>query len=198
MNTSHEHPLKCPPRLAAIYGEYGDKADIIIDQIINRLLAEDRKVIGVRQCVKEAPNSTCAAQLQTIDSGVCHRITRAPSRQSNGWNIDTEAIDKVANCLAERLNSNLDLVIVNRFGRLESDGGGFCCVIQRALELEIPLLTVVNSLWQQSWHDSTDGLVVTLPANHACVLEWCYSSIECSARRKPPLEQRQQADSSTA
>jgi nucleoside-triphosphatase THEP1 len=198
MNLSHEHFPNCQPHLAAIYSEYGNKADIIIDQIINRLHAEDKNVVGIRQCISDAPNSTCAAQLQNIENGEYHRITRALSSQSNGWNIDIEAIEKMAHRLADSLNSNLDLVIVNRFGRLESDGGGFCCVIQRALELEIPLLTVVNPLWQQSWHDYTDGLVITLPANRASVLEWCYSSIECSAQRKPPIVQRQQSDAPTA
>lgn len=187
MNIPHEYSLKSPPHLAAICTEYGANADIIIDHVVDKLLSEGKKVVGLRQRTTEAATCACAAQLQNIESGEYHRITQALDSESDSWNIDIDEIEKVALSLAERLSSDLDLVIVNRFGKRESAGGGFCCVIQRALELDIPLLTVVNSQWQQRWHDYGDAYAVTLPANRTCVLEWCYASIVCSAQSETPL-----------
>lgn len=46
------------------------------------------------------------------------------------------------------LSKDLDLFVVNRFGKRESEGAGFCCVIERAIELELPVLTVVKDAGQ--------------------------------------------------
>ena len=197
MDISMKYSLERPPYLAAICTEFGAKADVIIEHVVATLLAEGNKLAGMRQCATGAPTSDCAAQLQSIESGECHRITQPPGSESVSWNIDIEAFEKLAHSLAERLSSDMDLVIVNRFGKHESAGGGFCCVIERALDLDIPVLTVVNTQWQQRWHDFVDGHVTTLPASYPCVLEWCHASIRHSSPREAPKVQRQQAGAVT-
>jgi len=185
MNIPPEISKYCRPHLAAICTEYGTKADVIIYQVVDKLLSEGRQIAGMRQYITDASTSVCATQLQDIESGECRRI--AQGSESESWSIDIEAIEKLALTLAECLSSDLDLVVVNRFGKLESAGGGFDCVIQRALELDIPVLTVVKLRWQQSWHDYGGAHVVTLPANRTCVLKWCYASIKWSARSETTL-----------
>lgn len=198
MSTSNNHSMTSAPRLAAICTEFGAEADVIIDQVVTRLLAEGKNIVGMRQIAMAGHTSRCAAQLQSIESGKYHRITQALGNESVSCSIDVEALEQVARRLAESLSSNLDLVVINRFGKRESAGGGFCCVIQRALELDVPVLTVVNSQWQQRWHDYGAGYVTTLPNSSLCVLEWCHCSIKHSAQIDTPIVNTQKAEISKA
>ena len=197
MNLPKTHSA-ATPHLAAICTEFGAEADVIIDHVVATLLAEGKKVVGMQQRATGIHTTGCAAQLQNIESGEYHRITQTPDSESVSCNIDIEALEKVALSLAQSLNSDLDLVIVNRFSKQESSGGGFCPVIQRALELGIPILTVVNAQWQQRWHDYGAGHVITLPASHACVLEWCHASVWHSYPNDAPTDETQRLDATTA
>lgn len=197
MNNSYEYSLNSPPHLAAICTEYGANADGVIDYVIEKLRSEGKKIAGMRQRTIDVPTSVGAAELQNIENGEHHRITQAHGGDSDSWEINIAAIEAAAVTLAESLSVDLDLVVINRFGKLESAGGGFCCVIQRSIELGIPVLTVVNSQWQQRWHDYGDTYAATLPANSACVLQWYYASAISSVQSESPLSKTQQEDVST-
>jgi nucleoside-triphosphatase THEP1 len=112
-------------------------------------------------------------RLQSINTGEYHRITQNLGAGSISCNIDVEAMDQVALSLIAELNEGVDLLFINRFGKRESQGGGFCCVIERAIELNIPVLTVVRESWQGSWLDYGGEWVTLLPAEHEPIVSWC-------------------------
>ena len=87
-------------------------------------------------------------------------------------NVDAEAVKMLAVSLMNDLNKDVDFVVVNRFGKREFEGAGFCCVIERAIELELPVLTVVKDAWRDAWLDYGGDWVTTLPGESAAILEW--------------------------
>jgi nucleoside-triphosphatase THEP1 len=99
-------------------------------------------------------------------------MTQSLGSGSISCNVDAEAIEQLAVSLENELNDNVDLVVINRFGKRESAGAGFCCVIARAMELGIPVLTVVKQNWLDTWLDYGGEWVMTLPTDRACILEW--------------------------
>jgi nucleoside-triphosphatase THEP1 len=122
----------------------------------------------------------CAVQLQSIGTGEYHRMTQRLGSGSVSCNVDAEAIELLAVSLMAELHRGVDLVVVNRFGKRESEGAGFCCVIERATELGIPVLTVVKESWKDAWLDYGGDWVTTLTAESSDILNWYERAIDSS------------------
>ena len=99
-------------------------------------------------------------------------MTQSLGSGSISCNVDAEAIEQLALRLRNELNDDVDLVVINRFGKRESEGAGFCSVIERAIELGIPALTVVKEDWLDTWLDYGGEWVTTLPTDPTRILDW--------------------------
>jgi len=162
-------------RLAAIIAEAGDNAEELVDQQILHLQRDGLRVAGLRQRIVEGADTGCGVMLEDILSGQLHRITQNLGSGSSSCNIDTAAVEQLALQQSTSLDAQVDLVIVNRFGKRESQGAGFCCVIERAIELNIPVLTFVRETSLQTWIDYGGEWVTTLPAEKGSIRRWCMS-----------------------
>lgn len=158
--------------VAAVCTRSGADADRMIDAVVEQLQAQGRRVVGLRQRLTEDCANGCGVRLQSIESGKNHRMTQELGVGSVSCNVDTEAMETLAVSLMNDLSKDVDLVVINRFGKRESEGAGFCCVIERAIELELPVLTVVKDAWQDSWFDYGGDWVTTLPEEPAAILQW--------------------------
>lgn len=172
---SSEH--KNPITLAAIVTDDSRVADQIVDSVIEQLQRQHYSLAGLRQKVVDdvKRQGGCGVRLQSVASGQLHRMTQDLGVGSTSCNIDTGAMAQLVEAQKNELNIDTDLLIVNRFGKRESEGAGFCSVFERALELGIPVLTVVKSTWQDSWNEYGGEYVTSLPADEAAVLAWCQS-----------------------
>jgi nucleoside-triphosphatase THEP1 len=169
--------------VAAICTSSGTEADRLIDGFVGQLQGQGRQVMGLRQRLKGDCASGCGIHLQSIDTGGYHRMTQELGSGSISCNVDAEALELLAVSLMNDLNKNVDLVVINRFGKREAEGAGFCCVIERAIELELPVLTVVKDAWRDTWLDYGGDWVTTLPMESAAIMQW-YSSVK-DANRLP-------------
>src|SRR5690606_20477910 len=70
------------------------------------------------------------------------------------------------------LAQNPDLVISNRFGNLEVEGGGFHAELLDVMSSGTPLLTVVATRHLDAWRRFSGGVGVALPAREAAVMDW--------------------------
>lgn len=175
MEQLNKHPAAGNFQFAAIFSEQGDTADKIIERIITQLRCEGKKVAGFCQHTSVNACADCTSRVLNIETGLTYALSKAANRNAASSEFDSNALEQTAKTLLERLGNKPDVVTFNRFGQYESDGYGFCCVIERAIELKIPLLTVVHSRWQQSWHDFAPGHMTTLPPSYDCVLNWCHA-----------------------
>ncbi len=139
--------------VAAVSTRSGADADRVIDSVVEQLQVHGRRVMGLRQRLTSDCAKGCGVRLQSIDSGEYFRMTQDLGTGSVSCNVDAEAVEMLAVSLMNDLNKDVDLVVVNRFGKRESEGAGFCCVIERAIELELPVLTVVKDAWRDAWLD---------------------------------------------
>lgn len=175
MKHSTMHSAASKFQFAAIFSEQGDTADKVIQRVIAQLRHEGKKVVGLRQYTSINACSDFTSRVLNIETGLTHKLSKATNVHAPRSEFDAKALDQTAKNLLERLSDKPDLVTFNRFGQYESDGCGFRCVIERAIELTIPLLTVVHSRWQQNWHDFAPGHMTTLPPSYECVMNWCHA-----------------------
>lgn len=160
-------------RIAAVVAEYADASEDIIDHVISDLQRKGVQVAGLRQRIVPGSDIGCGVRLEDIRTGELHRITQDLGHGSVSCNIDTEAVEQLAMQQSGALDKNIDLLIVNRFGKRESEGRGFCCLIERAIELDIPVLTVVRNASVQAWFDYGGDWVMTLPVSECDIRQWC-------------------------
>ena len=177
MQHSTVHPASGRFQFAAIFSEQGDVADKVIEQVILQLQNEGKNVAGFCQQSSFYTRTDCASRVVNIENGSTFKLSQATDANAVSSRLDTSTLGQTAEILLKRLNNETDAVTINRFGHYESDGDGFCCVINRAMELNIPLLTVVHSRWQQRWHDFAPGQMTTLRPSYGCVLKWCHAAM---------------------
>ena len=161
------------PGLAAIVSRDTGKTDAILDEIIRQFQNEGYHLSGLRQRVLADCSTGCGIRLQEILSGNFYKITQDLGAGSTSCNIDIGAVEQLALAQCNELDDSVDLVIVNRFGKRESEGGGFCPLIEKAVDLGIPVLTVVKEDWLPAWLAYGGECVSTLRSDKTDVSDWC-------------------------
>lgn len=74
--------------------------------------------------------------------------------------------------LAQNLSSETDLLILNRFGRGESEGKGFRDLIGAAIASDVPVLTALRPAYVEAWAAFGAEMACELPVDRSAVLDW--------------------------
>ena len=110
--------------------------------------------------------------VRDLEGGFHHSIMQDLGRASTGCSVDPGAVAIAAERLGAAIDRRPDLLVVNRFGRLESEGGGMLAEIGRAVVDDIPLLICVSDRYLDAWNAFADGLDVKLPVDAAALDAW--------------------------
>ncbi len=145
--------------LAGIATEYLKKGFIVSGY----LQSEDSSGIGRRGKIF----LRCISEERMIN------ISQNLGRCSKGCRTDDMALASANFLIEKRLDKDIDLLILNRFGRSESEGKGLRSVIEKAFLLDIPTLIPVRAKYQLQWQDFTDGFAVKLNPNYREIANWC-------------------------
>lgn len=156
----------------------GDGDRILVD-VAGRLEQCGVAVGGVVQINTEIdPDRPCQMDLRVLGDGSRIRISQNLGRYSAGCRLDPagleEAVGAVEGALARQTPR---MLILNKFGKAETEGRGFRNVIGQALALGVPILTCVSAKNQLKFDEFAQGAATTLPADAAAVLDWCLSQI---------------------
>ena len=65
-----------------------------------------------------------------------------------------------------------DLVLLNKFGKLEAGGDGLASAFRAAITAEVPLLTSVSPAHDEAWRRFVDQEYAVLPADPAAIDLW--------------------------
>ena len=101
------------------------------------------------------------------------RITQALGRGSIGCRLDPRALVELSGALLSELDSGVDLLVLNRFGKGESEGQGFRTVIEKGFQTGIPVLTAVRDTYAGAWAAFGGEISETLAPHPDSVLAWC-------------------------
>lgn len=159
--------------LAAIRFETGDIDGFLAD-IAASLQARGLSVRGVLQSRGAAGGECHCADmdLSTIGSGRTFRISQPLGNGSRGCRLHPGALAECSSFLEKELEHGADLLILNRWGRGESEGRGFRDLIGTAVMLNIPVLTAVRPTYADAWTEFGTGAACDLPMEHAAILDW--------------------------
>ena len=111
--------------------------------------------------------------LTTFGSNRIFRISQPLGNGSHGCRLHPGALAECSVFIEGELSQDVDLLVLNRFGRGESDGRGFRDLIGAAMALDIPVLTAVRPAYAQAWHDFGEGVACDLSMDLGAVMAWC-------------------------
>ncbi len=141
------------PLTALVYDE-----DFAIGQVF-RAIAESAQGAGLRlggviekAAPPLAPGRKCDMLLEDLASGEIIRISENRSALARGCRLDLDGLARACALVLGRLRE-CDLVLLNKFGKTEAEGGGFRCIISDALALDIPLVIGVPRRNLAAWRE---------------------------------------------
>jgi hypothetical protein len=109
--------------------------------------------------------------LVDIDTGAEYLVSQPLGRDSNACRADTQGFARASVVLRDALAAAPDLVVSNRFGGLEAEGGGFASELLALMAQGVPVLTVVAARHVAAWQHFTGGAAL-LPAEPGAVQAW--------------------------
>ena len=115
----------------------------------------------------------CDMLLQDLASGEITAIAEHRGREARGCRLDVSLLTDLAELVAYSLHSEEPrLLVVNKFGKIEADGGGLRGAIAEAVGLGIPVLVGVPARNLDRWRAFVGPLAVELPAEPAVIAAW--------------------------
>ncbi|MFV1590661.1 DUF2478 domain-containing protein [Phaeobacter sp. JH20_39] len=161
------------PVLAAIRFDDED-IDGFLEQTVETLVKQGRMVRGALQSRGEAGDQCHCADmdLHVIGSDRVFRISQSLGNGSRGCRLHPGALAECAALLESELNGGVELLVLNRFGRGESEGRGFRDLIGAAMSKGIPVLTALRPTYYEAWASFGGELACDLPMAKDAVLEW--------------------------
>jgi uncharacterized protein len=169
--------------LAAIVTD-GPDIDLVLAEVVAALTRTGFQVIGATQsgAGPSTDNSCREVFLSSIVGHDRYPVIQNLGRTSRGCKINGAGLAACAGRIEEQINSRTDLLVVNRFGRSESMGGGFRTAIERALAMNIPVLTSVRTRYLEDWNTYVEGSAQHIALSTRDILDW-FSQLRATGLR---------------
>jgi hypothetical protein len=171
MSANQDAMTEDPAPLAAAIVDDG-RADV--DQMLAALVRDgQRSGWRVRGLLMTRAGGGCAGDmvLVDIDSGERYLVSQPLGTGSTSCRADPHGFASASVVLRAALEQSPDLVVCNRFGGLEVEGGGFAAELLALMAQGVPLLTAVAARNREAWQRFSGGAPL-LPADTAVVAAW--------------------------
>ncbi|GAA0305951.1 DUF2478 domain-containing protein [Rhodovulum strictum] len=148
-------------------------AGLLFHQLAQELTGRGISVAGLVQTEAAGPDRhPCDMYLRVLPGGTVYRISQSLGAGSRGCRLDADALEAAAFEVGRALSRGTELLIVNKFGKLEAQGRGFRTVIAEAIGNDVPVIVGVNDLNLEAFLDFTDGLGSAVLPRHQALLDW--------------------------
>lgn len=146
--------------------------DALIAEAVARMAPLGLRLAGtVQRDVARAGRSLCDMDLCVLPDGPVFRINQDRGEAARGCRLDGGALEEAVVAVAGRMDG-AEALIVNKFGKLESQGRGFVPLIVQALERDLPVLIGVNGMNLPDLLAFCDGMATALPGEPAAIADW--------------------------
>lgn len=132
-----------PGIIALLYTD-SDAGDAALREIALRLMERGARLAGLVQHNRPRPGrSRCDMILEDLTSGDLVGIAQDRGPHARGCALDLGQLATAIQTVRAGLALGPDLVILNKFGKTEAEGGGLRPVIAEAVEAGVPLVIAV-------------------------------------------------------
>lgn len=158
--------------LAVVYSD-GLAADRLIADIAYRLRDEGVAIAGLVQLntfVRD--RAKCDMAVEELYSRTVFNLSEDRGPAAKGCRLDHTRLTEAAGLLNEALGKNIDLVVLNKFGKIEAEGGGLRDALGRAVALDVPLIVGVPYRNLDQWRNFAGGMADECKVSASHILRW--------------------------
>lgn len=168
MNAESDEPCSA----AALLNDGQADAGALLADTARRQRRAGRQVRGLVMTHPESERG-CAGAMVLLDLHTAdeYLVSQQLGAGSASCNADPQGFARASQVLRRALDERPDLVVCNRFGRLEAEGGGFRAELLALIAAGIPVLTVVSPPHAEAWQSCTGGAPL-LPARRVDIDAW--------------------------
>jgi len=158
-------------RIATVSGVDSAAAQALFATAIAQWRGAGIKVAAVLAETLTPTESICSADyLRDVGSGTAYSIHLDTPPRDTTCHLDARGVEAACAALLPQLD-NCDLVVLSKFGKLESMGGGLFPAFAAARAAGLPDLTTVSAKHENAWRAFAPD-AVTLPANAEALQGW--------------------------
>ena len=170
--------LLSEPGLVAIVYPNDQYPDEIFEWIVGECRSRALMLAGVlQQPAFEGADRRCDVLLEDLASG--HRTLLFEDRGAGarGCRLNVAALVEASMRIESSLENDPDLLVLNKFGKVESDGGGMCGLMAKAIERGIPAVIGVPERNLEAWRNFAGEFSIEL-SDRSQIAEWL-AGLEC-------------------
>jgi hypothetical protein len=158
--------------LAVVYTD-GLAADKLLAGCGYALRAAGLAVAGIVQFNSfERDPDKCDMVVEELLSGRVLQLSEHRGREASGCRLDRTVLTEAAALLLSALDENPDILVVNKFGKVEAEGTGLRDVLAKAAESGIPILVGVPYRNIDQWRAFAGDLAEECAADISHVRRW--------------------------
>ncbi len=147
--------------------------DQVLYHFAHTQIKSGSRVCGVVQVNTDREDCPlCDMDVQVLPDGPTIRISQNLGKDARGCRLDPNALEQSVAEVAQRLSPDVDLLVLNKFGKHEAGGRGFRDTIGQALALGVPVVCGVNELNRQALEEFCDGLAQYVEPNTEALSNW--------------------------
>ena len=158
-------------RIAAVSGGQSAAVQPLFAALVAEWRAGGTKVAGVLSELDGASDRTCTAGfLREINSGEAYQIHLETRPVGTSCDIDAAGVETAGRGVLNDLATS-DLVVLSKFGKLETMGRGLARAFEAAIAAQKPLLTTVSEKHLEAWRSVAPDSIL-LSADEAAIRRW--------------------------
>ena len=146
--------------------------DLMLFRLAEKLATEGYHTSGTVQINTEREGCACDMDVMVLPKGPSLRISQDLGKASKGCRLDPAALEAAVGMVASCIGPQLDILIINKFGKHEAEGRGFRSVIADAIACDVPVLVGVNSINLEAFHRFAGVEVTMLEPSEGSLLAW--------------------------
>lgn len=155
--------------------------DACLSAAVALLEARGLSLAGTVQTNPERPGQhVCDMDVRVLPDGPVLRISQNLGAGARGCRLDGDALETAVAEVAQRLDGAA-ILVVNKFGKLETAGRGLVPVIAEAVGRGMPVLCGVNRLNMCAFLEFSDGAAIALPPDPEAIAQWALQAILADA-----------------
>lgn len=161
------------PDIGAIVYENDKYPDELFKWIVGQCRARGLALAGVLQYPAfEGADPSCDVALEDLVSGRRTVLFDDRGSGASGCRLDVGALLEAAMEIERGFETDPSLLVLNKFGKIEAEGGGMCGVMAKALELGIPVVIGVPARNLKAWRDFAENFSTELSEDTVKIGKW--------------------------
>lgn len=147
---------------ALVYDEQDGYPDASLRDLVDRCRVRNIRLAGVVQQQSGEANHRCDVLLENLSTGALISIFASRGRAARGCKLDQSAMIQTIAEIEQALNQSPQLLVLNKFGKVEAEGAGMRGLIAQAVCSGTPVVIAVPVRNLAKWREFAADFSVEL------------------------------------